>query len=162
MNKSSQSVIKLVISFAATFAAAGIGSLGMTGENTWQWYEQLNKPFFQPPDGLFGPVWTVLYVLMAIAVFLVWNNGFDKKNVRLAMLLFAVQLILNSFWTVIFFGLQSTLGGLIEIFILLAAILLTIIQFKKVSTTAMLLMLPYLAWVIFAALLNGSIYILNR
>ncbi|MFA5423003.1 MAG: TspO/MBR family protein [Phycisphaerae bacterium] len=162
MNKSSQSVIKLVISFAATFAAAGIGSLGMTGENTWQWYEQLNKPFFQPPDWLFGPVWTVLYISMAIAVFLVWQRGFDKKNVRAAMLLFAVQLILNSFWTVIFFGMQSTLGGLIEIFILLAAIVLTIIQFKKVSTAAAILMLPYLAWVIFATLLNCSIYILNR
>ncbi len=162
MNKSLQAVVKLVVSLAATFLAAGIGSLGMAGEGTWGWYERLNKPFFQPPDWLFGPVWTVLYILMAVAVFLVWQKGFDKKAVRVAMSFFAIQLALNAFWTIIFFELNSILGGLIEIVILWAAIVVTTIQFKKVSTAASILMLPYLVWVSFAVLLNTFLYILNR
>jgi benzodiazapine receptor len=154
--------LRLIFCLAVTFIAAGIGSLGMKGEDTWQWYEQLNKPSFQPPDWLFGPIWTVLYILMAAAVFLVWQRGFDKKSVRIAMSFFAIQLALNACWTLIFFGLNSILGGLIEIIILWAAIVITTIQFKKVSTAASVLMLPYLVWVSFAGLLNTSLYILNR
>jgi benzodiazapine receptor len=154
--------LRLIFCLAVTFIAAGIGSLGMKGEDTWQWYEQLNKPSFQPPDWLFGPIWTVLYILMAAAVFLVWKRGFDKKSVRIAMSFFAIQLALNACWTLIFFGLNSILGGLIEIIILWAAIVITTIQFKKVSTAASVLMLPYLVWVSFAGLLNTSLYILNR
>lgn len=154
--------MRLIFCSAVTFIAAGIGSLGMTGDDTWQWYEQLNKPFFQPPDWLFGPVWTVLYTLMAVAVFLVWQKGFDKKSVRIAMSFFAIQLALNACWTIVFFGLNSIFGGLIEIIILWASIFVTVIQFKKVSTAAWVLMLPYLVWVSFAVLLNTSLYILNR
>jgi len=162
MNKSLLFIVKLVISLAITFLAAGIGSLGMTGDDTWRWYEQLNKPFFQPPGWLFGPVWTALYILMAVAVFLVWQKGFEKKAVRAAMSFFAIQLVLNAFWTIVFFGLGSIRGALVEIVVLLAAIVVTIIQFKKVSSLAAILMLPYLVWVSFAVLLNTSIYILNR
>lgn len=154
--------MRLIVSLAVTFAAAGIGSLGMQGEDTWQWYEQLSKPFFQPPDWLFGPVWTVLYILMTAAVFLVWQKGFDKKAVRTAMCFFAIQLALNACWTIIFFGLNSIIGALIEVTILWAAIVVTVVQFSKVSTAASVLMLPYFAWVSFAVLLNTAIYILNR
>jgi len=156
-----QNILKLVACLCVTFLAAGIGSLGMAGEDTWQWYEQLNKPFFQPPDWLFGPVWTVLYTLMAVAAFLVWLKGFEKKAVRVALACFAVQLILNALWTPIFFGVRSILGGLIEIVLLLAAIIVAIVRFEKVSLPAALLMLPYLAWVSFAVLLNASLFALN-
>ena len=154
--------MRLIVSLVVTFIAAGIGSLGMLGNDIWQWYEQLNKPFFQPPDWLFGPVWTVLYVLMAIAVFLVWQKGFDKKSVRIAIIFFAIQLALNACWTIIFFSLNSILGGLIEVIILWTAIVVTIVQFRKVSTAASVLMLPYLLWVSFAGVLNTAIYILNH
>jgi benzodiazapine receptor len=162
MNKKTQSILRLIFCLAVTFTAAGIGSLGMAGDDTWQWYERLNKPFFQPPDWLFGPVWTVLYILMAVAVFLVWQKGFDKKAVRVAMSFFAIQLALNAFWTIIFFGLGSILEALVEIVVLWAAIVVTTIQFKKASTAASILMLPYLVWVSFAVLLNAFLYILNR
>ncbi len=154
--------MRLVVSLGVTFIAAGIGSLGMAGEGTRQWYEQLNKPFFQPPDWLFGPVWMVLYTLMAVAAFLVWQKGLEKKAVRTALVFFAIQLILNALWTFIFFDLGSILGGLIEIVLLLAAITVTIIQFKKVSSLAAILMLPYLAWVGLATLLTAFLFALNH
>jgi len=157
-----QNILKLVACLCVTFLAAGIGSLGMAGEDTWQWYEQLNKPFFQPPDWLFGPVWTVLYTLMAVAAFFVWQKGIDKKPVRVAIACFAVQLVFNALWTLVFFGLHSILGGLIEIILLLAAIIVAIIRFKKVSSLAAIFMLPYFAWVGFAALLTAFLFALNR
>ena len=160
-NQKTRIIFRLIISLAVTFAAAGIGSLGMRGDDVWQWYKQLNKPFFQPPDWLFGPVWTVLYILMAVAVFFVWQKEGDKKAVRLAMIFFAIQLALNACWTIIFFGMNSILGGLIEIIILWTAIFITVIQFRKISTAAALLMLPYIAWVSFAVVLNASLFLLN-
>lgn len=162
MNKNLQTALRLIVCVAITFLAAGIGSLGMAGEATRQWYEQLNKPSFQPPDRLFGPVWTVLYALMAVAAFLIWQKGFEKRAVRVALGCFAVQLTLNALWTLVFFGLGSILGGLIEIVLLLAAIAVTSIQFKKVSSLAAILMIPYLAWVGFATLLTAFIFALNR
>ena len=126
------------------------------------WYYELDKPFFNPPNWVFGPVWTALYILMGIAAFLVWQRGLSERAVRIALIFFAVQLLLNSIWTPLFFGLKSPLIAFVDISLLWLAILLTMIAFNKVSKIAALLLLPYLLWVSFAAILNASIWMLNR
>lgn len=143
------------------FAAAGVGSLVTTPQTAdGAWYDTLNKPFFTPPDWLFGPVWTLLFLSMAVAGWLVWRaRGFS--GARVAMALFFGQLALNVLWSVVFFGLESPGLGLVEILVLWAAILLTILAFGRVSRPAGWLLVPYLAWVSFAALLNAGIWWLN-
>ena len=141
--------------------AGGIGSLATTRAIP-TWYEGLRKPSFNPPEWLFGPAWTVLYLLMAVAAFLVWKQGLGVPGVKLALIVFLAQLLLNSAWSILFFGLRSPLAGLVDIFLLWFAILTTIILFFRVSTAAGLLLLPYIAWVSFAAILNAAILLLNR
>ncbi len=153
-------VVKLVISLLASFAAAGIGSL-FTFRAIPEWYAGLKKPPYTPPNRAFGPIWTILYILMGIALFLVWREGFDRKDVKIAIGIFAVQLILNFFWTIIFFGFRSLFGGLIEIVFLWISILITIILFYRISKTAGLLLVPYIIWVTIASYLNYTVYILN-
>ena len=155
-------IIKLVICCAVPLLAGVIGAIYTTHDSLDNWYADLNKPFFNPPDWIFGPVWTTLYIMMGIAAYLVWRKGLDDKVVRIALACFIVQLILNAIWTPLFFGLHSPLLGLIDIVLLLAAIILTIVSFFKISATAALLLIPYLAWVSFATVLNASIYLLNR
>jgi tryptophan-rich sensory protein len=125
------------------------------------WYATLVKPNFVPPNWVFGAVWTLLYLLMGIALYLVWEKGFEKKEVREAIAVFGIQLFLNLLWSVLFFGLQSPLYGLIEIVILWVVILANIILFYRISRPAGLLLVPYLFWTSFAAVLNYSIWILN-
>lgn len=125
------------------------------------WYANLKKPSFNPPNWLFAPVWTILYLLMGVALYLVWNQGFEKKAVKIALIVFALQLILNALWSFLFFGLQSPGYALVEIIILWLAILLTILKFFKISKTAGLILVPYLLWVSFASLLNFFIFKLN-
>jgi len=122
----------------------------------------LVKPSFNPPSWVFGPVWTLLYILMGIAAFLVWQKGWDSRFVRAALVLFAVQLILNGMWSILFFGMQSPGLALVEIAILWLSILATLLLFWRVVPFGGMLLLPYAAWVTFAAVLNGSIWILNR
>jgi len=141
--------------------AGGIGSLATTRAIP-TWYEGLRKPSFNPPEWLFGPAWTVLYLLMAVAAFLVWKQGLGVPGVKLALIVFLAQLLLNSAWSILFFGLRSPLAGLVDIFLLWFAILTTIILFFRVSTAAGVLLLPYIAWVSFAAILNAAILLLNR
>lgn len=157
-----KSVIRFIVSFAAVVSVSALSSLTMRSEATWDWYNQLNKPSFMPPGWLFGPVWTILYILMATAAFLVWQRGFQDKKVKTALGLFLVQLILNGLWTPIFFGAQQIFIAFVVIILLWATILLTIIHFKKISLPAAILMLPYLFWVSFAAILNMSLWLLNR
>jgi tryptophan-rich sensory protein len=126
------------------------------------WYASLNKPFFNPPDWIFGPVWTTLYFLIGIAAYLIWIQEKKKKLVKQALLYFLIQLFFNFLWSFLFFGLQSPLLGMIDILILLIFILITIIKFSKISKPATYLMLPYLLWVGFATLLNISIVFLNH
>jgi len=154
-------VIKLVVCLALTFSAALIGSI-FTSTAVTDWYATLNKPLFTPPDWLFGPVWTILYLLMALSAFIVWQKGFDKSAVRIALILYLFQLILNALWSVIFFGLKMPMIAFIEILLLWIAIGLTILAFARISITAFLLLLPYILWVSFAAVLNFSIWLLNR
>ncbi len=155
-------VVRLVVSLVIPLLVGFLGSFFTTAELLNNWYANLNKPWFNPPDWIFGPVWTTLYVLMGIAAFLVWRKGLDNKLVRLALILFVIQLILNALWSALFFGLRCPLCGLIDIVLLLVAIVLTIIYFFKISLRPALLLIPYLAWVSFAAVLNTAIYISNR
>lgn len=153
--------MKLVVSIVACLAAGAIGSI-FTRNAIPTWYATLEKPPFTPPSWLFAPVWTLLYILMGIAAFLVWRKGLENRQVRIALIVFLIQLILNALWSVVFFALESPLSGLIVISILWVAILVTVIKFFKISRVASVLMWPYLLWVTFADILNASIWLLNR
>ena len=126
------------------------------------WYQYLNKPFFSPPNLVFGPVWTMLYFLMGVAAYMVWIKDLREKQVKSALSFFIAQLVLNFFWSILFFGLHSPILGLIDILALWTLALITIIKFYKISKTASYLLIPYLLWVSFASLLNLSIVLLNR
>jgi len=153
---------RLIVSCAVPILVGVVGSLFTTADSLNNWYAKLNKPVFNPPGWVFGPVWTTLYILMGIAAFLVWRKGLDNKLVRLALLCFVVQLVLNALWTPLFFGLRSPLAGLIDIVLLLSAIDLTTILFLRISKPAGVLLIPYILWVLFAMILNASIFLLNR
>jgi len=152
-------VIGLIIWLAISFSAAWFGSQ-FTINNIENWYSGIIKPSWTPPDYLFGPVWSFLYATMAVAAWLVWEkNGF--KRARIALLLFMVQLLLNALWSYIFFGAHLIGLALIDIFLLFIAILATLLAFKRHSRVAAVLLIPYLAWVGFASILNYSIWRLN-
>jgi tryptophan-rich sensory protein len=155
------SLLKFLASLALVLAAGGIGSVA-TARAIPTWYKGLVKPSFNPPDWLFGPAWTALYLLMAVAAWLVWKQGIGAAGVKLALAVFFLQLVLNALWSVLFFGLRSPLAGLIGISGLWSAILATIVLFLRVSVPAGVLLLPYIGWVSFAALLNAAILRLNR
>ena len=154
-------IVKIVISILACFAAGGIGSI-FTTKSIPEWYARLNKPRFTPPNWAFGPVWTILYILMGISVFLVWQNGLSNEGILLAFTLFWIQLILNALWSSIFFGLKSKGGGVIIIISLWLFILATIITSFPVSGWAGALLIPYIIWVSLASYLNIGIWLLNR
>lgn len=150
-------IIKLIISIIICQLAGFIGSL-FTSPSIPTWYAALNKPSFNPPNWLFAPVWTALYLLIGIALYLVWIN---KKRNKSAITFFTIQLMLNSLWSLLFFGLKNPFLAFIEIIILWSFILLTMISFYKISKPASYLLIPYILWVSFAALLNFSIWLLN-
>jgi len=125
------------------------------------WYETLAKPSFTPPSWLFAPAWITLYVLMGVAAFLIWRKGLDIRNVKSALIIFLVQLVLNALWSAIFFGAKSLIGGAVVIVLLWIAILFTILRFFKISAAAGGLLIPYILWVSFASVLNISILALN-
>jgi benzodiazapine receptor len=152
---------KLAISIIISLAAGGIGVI-FTSPAIGTWYAALNKPGFTPPNWLFGPAWTTLYILMGIAAFFVLRQGLLAPGVKLALLVFLVQLILNILWSVIFFGYHQLLGGIVVIVLLWIAILITLLRFWNISTVAGALLIPYLAWVTFASALNIAVWILNR
>jgi tryptophan-rich sensory protein len=155
------SIIKLIISILASFAAAGIGSL-FTFKAIPTWYAGLKKPRYTPPNWAFGPVWTTLYILMAISVFLVWQKGIESDGVLVAFVLFWIQLVINAIWSVIFFGMKSKGGGVITIILLWLLILATIVTSFRVSGWAGALLVPYIVWVSIASYLNIGIWILNK
>ena len=151
---------RLTISIAVSEFAGIVGSF-FTMPSIRVWYADLIKPTINPPAWIFGPVWTTLFLLMGIAAFLIWMEDPKRKDVRIALAIFALQLILNISWSIIFFGLHSPGAALIEIIFLWLSILATIIAFYKILKTAAWLLTPYLAWVSFAALLNYLIWRLN-
>lgn len=149
----------LVAFLAANYAVSAIGTLSaVTSIPTW--YAALNKPSFNPPSWVFGPVWTVLYTLMAVAAWLIWRTPASPRRTT-ALWLYAVQLVLNFLWTPVFFRYHDLGLALAIIVLLWLAILATTIRFWPLSRPASWMLLPYLAWVAFATALNFAIFRLN-
>jgi len=155
------SIVRLIVACGVSLSAGLIGSLVVAGNFT-TWYSTIEKPAFTPPGWVFGPVWTILYLLMGVAAFLVWQKGLGGTAVKIALVWFLVQLALNASWTPVFFGLHRPDLALIVIVLLWAAVAVTIVRFLRVSRPAALLLIPYLLWVSFATVLNASIWHLNR
>jgi translocator protein len=162
-------ILRLGISIAVPLMAGVIGSI-FTSESVSTWYQTIEKPSFSPPDWLFGPVWTTLYVLMGVSLFLVWrattNNTTtftkDRRGRKIsAFIAFGSQLLLNVLWSFIFFSLRSPQLAFAEIVVLLISIVVTIVIFYRISKLAAVLMIPYAGWVTFASLLNLQIWMLN-
>ena len=156
-----QKILKIILVVAVCVTVGYLSGM-ITRESITTWYPTLIKPSFNPPNWIFGPVWTLLYVMMGIAAGLVWTNGSDEQATKKALGFFAIQFGLNVFWSYLFFGLHNPFVALIEIILLWLMILETYNLFKKIDKTAGLLLLPYLAWVSFAILLNASIWWLNK
>jgi translocator protein len=151
--------LALGISIAICFAAAGIGSL-FTDPEIGGWYARIAKPSWTPPNSVFGPVWSALYLMMAVAAWLVWREE-GLAGAKWPLALFAVQLVFNALWSILFFG-QHRIGlAFADIILLWCAILLTLLFFWRVSALAGALMLPYLLWVTYASALNYTIWKLN-
>lgn len=153
-------VLRFLVALAIPQAAGLIGALFTTAAISG-WYATLIKPELAPPNWIFGPVWTTLFLLMGIATFLVWKRGFARADVRVALIVFWAHLVLNTLWSIIFFGLQNPGAALIEIVVLWFSIVGAMILFARVSPAAAWLLAPYLAWVSFASYLNYMIWTLN-
>jgi benzodiazapine receptor len=153
-------IIRLIASILLCQMAGIVGSL-FTMPSIPTWYASLAKPWFSPPNWLFGPVWITLYLLMGIALYLAWNKGLEKKGAKRALSVFGIQLFLNALWSFLFFGLLSPLLGLIGIVILWIAILASIILFWGIDRRAGIILIPYIVWVTIATLLNLYILLLN-
>ncbi|MBU6431266.1 MAG: tryptophan-rich sensory protein [Patescibacteria group bacterium] len=153
--------LKLIIAIAISELAGIVGSLFTMPAIRSGWYATLAKPALNPPSWIFGPVWTMLYLLMGVSVFLAWKKGFERREVKISLMVFDTQLLLNVFWSIIFFGWQSPGWAFAEIIFLWLAIIATIIVFAKISRPAAWLLVPYVIWVSFAGYLNFSIWILN-
>jgi tryptophan-rich sensory protein len=142
--------------------ATGIlsGLISQTYMNPW--FDTLNKPSWNPPGYIFGPVWTFLYLLMGTALWLVWKSDAPEQKKKNAELIFALQLFLNFWWSILFFRFHSPAFAFMEIILLLATIFITIFRFAPISRTAAWLMVPYISWVSFASILNYTIWMMNK
>lgn len=154
--KGDKAIIGFIVWVTVAFSAAAFGGLFRPGA----WYAELARPSWTPPSWLFGPVWTVLYFMMGASAWLVWRKGGFRAQ-ALPLRIFLVQLLLNAAWSAIFFGMHKLLLSSIEILLLWAAILATILVFRPVSRLAAWLLVPYLAWVTYASALNITIWRLN-
>jgi len=154
-------IVKAIIAIVIPLmVGATSGFFTVTGVESW--YQTIQKPSWNPPNWIFGPVWTTLYVMMGIALFLVWKEDTSEELKKIAIALFAVQLTLNFFWSFIFFNQQQPGWALVEIIAMWFFILLTIFAFAQVNKTAAWLLVPYISWVSFASILNYTIWQLNR
>jgi translocator protein len=158
--KNMKPIFKLLI---AVFIPLAVGALSgyFTSSAISGWYATLNKPFFNPPNYLFGPVWTVLYIMMGIAYYLVWNSKLVSENKSKAYLFYWVQLFLNFMWSICFFYFQNPTLALVVIVLMIITIASTIFTFRKFSTIAAWLLVPYICWVSFATALNFELWRLN-
>jgi len=147
------SPIKLIVSILATELAGIVGSF-FTVSSVDSWYQFLIKPVGNPPSWVFGPVWTILYALMGISFYLIWTSKAEKITKQTAMIVFGGQLVLNAFWSIIFFGARNPFYALIDIVLMWLAIIITMLWFRKISRPAFLLLVPYIIWVTYAAYLN--------
>jgi translocator protein len=152
-------ILNLVVYIAVCLSIAGFGSI-FTINSIGPWYQNLNKPVFNPPNWAFSVVWIILYLMIAVSLTLIWENSKNKKNKQLYNI-FIVQLLVNALWSPIFFGLRNALMGLVDIIILDILVAYIIIKAYPVSKTASLLLVPYLIWICFASVLNYYILILN-
>lgn len=154
-----KNILTLLICLTIPLVIGSISGI-LTADNITTWYVTLNKPSFNPPNYLFGPVWTLLYLLMGVSLYFVWQApaSVDKRN---ALVIFAIQLALNFVWSFLFFEFKQLGVALVEILLLWACILATILLFSRINKTAAYLQIPYLLWVSFATLLNFSIWQLN-
>jgi tryptophan-rich sensory protein len=152
--------IKLISSIAICQLAGLIGAI-FTSPSIPTWYAALVKPSFNPPSWVFGPVWTTLYTLIGVSLYLIIKDGIDSKEKKTALFVFSIHLILNSLWSIIFFGMKNPLLAFLEILILWGMIVYTMYLFKRINKTSVYLLSPYLLWVSFATILNFSIWRLN-
>ena len=158
MNKYIKIAIALLVCLAVGYSASTV-----TRPSVETWYPTLIKPIFNPPNWIFMPMWTLLYILMAVAAGLVWDKIKEQNEaVKKALLFFIIQLTLNAIWSYLFFGLKNPMLALVEIVLLWLMIYETYLKFSKINKTAGYLLIPYLAWVAFAAVLNASIWWLNK
>jgi tryptophan-rich sensory protein len=152
--------IKLVASIFFCQLAGIIGSV-FTVSAIPGWYETINRPVITPPNWLFGPVWITLYTLMGIALYMIWQEGLKKRDVKFAFIFFIIHLAVNASWSIIFFGFNALWLSVSVILVLLVMIIASIILFWDISRIAALLLVPYLLWVTYATALNVSIAVLN-
>ena len=152
---------KLPLSIALCLLIGFLSGIS-TSDNISGWYSTIQKPSFNPPNWIFGPVWTFLYILMGIALGKVWNSDISGKEKNKAIFVFGSQLAVNALWSIFFFGMQNPFLAFIDIIILIILIVYTIKLFKPINRMASWLLYPYLAWVSFAAVLNSSIILLNN
>jgi translocator protein len=155
-----RSLAKLVFCIATSECVGAAGSV-LSLRAIPEWYAYLVKPALTPPSWVFGPVWTTLYLLMGVAAFLVWKKGWRKPEVKTALSVFGLQLVLNGLWSSLFFGLKNPGWALVDIILLWASIIATMFTFAKVSKIAAWILVPYLLWVSFALYLNYAIWSLN-
>jgi tryptophan-rich sensory protein len=154
---------KLILAMLSVILCEIAGALGSIAvlRSVTTWYVLLNKPGFAPPNWVFGPVWLILYALIGLSAYMVWEKGKRKRYTRPTLNMFSEQLALNGIWPILFFGMRSTLYGLIDIILLWFAIIVTMVKFYKISKKAAALFFPYLLWVTFAMVLNFYIWRLN-
>jgi translocator protein len=154
-------ISKFILSIFLCFFVAFLGSV-FTFPSIPGWYSTLHKPFFNPPNWIFGPVWTILFFLMGVSLYIVWTENINNKKKESAIKIFILQLVLNLLWSLAFFGLHQPLLAMVIIVILWLSIFMTIKYFYKISRLSAYLLYPYISWVSFASILNFAIVILNR
>lgn len=154
-------LLGLILAIVICQMAGVIGSV-FTFDAIPTWYVTLQKPTFSPPNWVFGPVWVTLYTLMGISIFIIWQEGIKNKKVKEAVYWFGAQLFFNAIWSIIFFGLKDVFLALVVISIMWVLIVVTITKFWKINKISAYILLPYLAWVSLASVLNYNIWILNR
>jgi len=154
-------IIKLIFSLVLPLLVGGASGYLVRNQMSGGWFNTLAKPAFNPPGYLFGPVWTALYILMGVSMFLIWNSPKTELRKK-ALIIFAVQLFFNFWWSILFFSLHTILLSVIDIVLMWFLIIFMITLFKKIKPVAAYLQIPYLLWVTFATVLNISIYFLNR
>lgn len=153
--------LKLIIAIAIPIIVGGTSGF-FTATGVESWYQTIARPTWNPPGWIFGPVWTTLYVMMGISLFLVWKEDTSVELKKIGIALFAIQLVLNFFWSFIFFNQHQIGWALVEIVAMWVFILLTIFAFAQVNKAAAWLLVPYISWVSFATILNFTIWQLNK